>query len=101
MKTVASHDYIHLPAGYHLTEHARVRMYERGVTHQALCAAVYFGRAVSVRSAEILAIGRNEVRSCWRDGIDIAPYEGIQVVCGSNGAIMTVYRNKCLRGLRR
>ena len=101
MKSVASHDYMHLPVGYHLTEHARVRMYERGVTHQALCAAVYFGRAASVRKVEILAIGRNEVRSCWREGIDIAPYEGIQVVCCHNGIIMTVYRDKCLRRLRR
>lgn len=60
-----------------------------------------YGRVVHVRGAEIHAIGRKEVLRYRQRGIDLRMYEGIQVVCRPGaGVVLTVYRNRDLRGLR-
>jgi hypothetical protein len=41
-------------------------------------------------------IGRNEVRRAAVSGVDIARFEGVHVLCGHDGGIITVYRNKNL-----
>jgi hypothetical protein len=63
-------------------------------------AALAYGRRVHVRGATIRAIGRREVARYRSHGIDLAMYEGVQVVCGSDGAVLTAYRNRDFRGLR-
>jgi len=45
-------------------------------------------------------IGRNEVERLIRQGIDLRDYEGVHVVRSADGDIITVYRNRDLRGLR-
>lgn len=83
-----------------LTDHARARMSQRGISGDAVLAALCHGRSAHVRGAEIFAIGRAEILRAGRHGIDLAGYEGVQVVCALSGAILTVYRNRDLRGLR-
>ena len=34
------------------------------------------------------------------DGVELSSVEGVQVVCTDSGSILTVYRNRDLRGLR-
>ena len=83
-----------------LTKHARKRMKNRGLSEAAVTAVVTYGRFVRTRGAGIYVIGRKEVE--WHNGkqIHLAPYEGIQVVCSLEGIVITVYRNRDLRGLR-
>ena len=51
--------------------------------------------------AAIYAIGRKEVERLGRSGVDVAEYEGVQVVCTpDSSAILTVYRNSDFRGLK-
>jgi hypothetical protein len=83
-----------------LTKHAAERMCTRGLPRAAVSAAVRYGRVVHTRGADILVIGRREVEWYGRDGIDLSRYEGVQVVCSTEGAILTVYRNRDFRGLR-
>lgn len=83
-----------------LTQHATERMATRGVRADAIDAALSFGRVVYIRGADIYAIGRKEVALHAREGIDLAAYEGIQVVVTSGGHILTVYRNRSFNGLR-
>jgi hypothetical protein len=84
-----------------LTKHARERMNARRVALSEIDAALDFGRLVYTRSAMIYAIGRKEVEQCRRQGIELSRFEGLQVVCSLDGVVITVYRNRNLRGLRR
>lgn len=83
-----------------LTYHAWQRMCSRHLSPAAIEAALDYGRIVYVRGAVIHAIGRNEVERYRREGIDLSKHEGVQVVCSSDGAVLTVYRNRDFRGLR-
>lgn len=88
----------YLPASYRLTDHARHRMTHRGISLEALSAAVLFGRVSTVRGgAEIFRIGRKEVEQARIQGIDLSPYEGVQVVCSVRGYVITTYRSHRMR----
>ena len=85
--------------GYRVSKHAWRRMSGRSVSPRALDAVVRYGRVARVRGADIHVIGRREVRKYRKHGLDLTPYEGLQVVCGPD-AIITTYRNHNLRGLK-
>lgn len=86
---------------YPLTDHAHRRMTARRVSPEALDAVLLHGRVCHVRGAEIHALGHKEVERLEREGVDLRRYEGLQVVCAIDGAVLTVYRNRDFRGLRR
>lgn len=83
-----------------LTKHAHARMNERRLSDEAVNMVMTYGRAVRVRGAEIYAVGRKEVEYYLAEGVDLSRFDGVQVVCSPDGAILTVYRNKDFRGLR-
>jgi hypothetical protein len=83
-----------------LTRHARERMSGRGLTAAAIRLVLKFGRAAHTRGATIYVVGRKEADRYRQDGIELSSVEGVQVVCTDNGSILTVYRNRDLRGLR-
>jgi hypothetical protein len=84
-----------------LSRHARVRMDARRLSEEALTMAMTYGRLARVRGAEIHAIGRKEVQRYATKGINLSRYEGVQVVCSTDGIILTIYRNNDFRPLRR
>lgn len=83
-----------------LTRHARRRMQMRAMSEEALALTLQFGRIVWTRGAQVFAIGYREVQRFLKEGIDLRPYEGVQVVCSPEGTILTVYRNRDFRRLR-
>ena len=89
-----------MESGSTMTDHAWCRMTARGLSQRAVDAVLMFGRMVYTRGAEIHAIGKKEVAKYARTGVDLRPYEGLQVVCvPSDGIIMTVYRNRDFRSI--
>ena len=86
--------------GFSLTKHALSRMSTRAISRPAIEAALEFGRCVEIRGAQIFAIGRREVARFRREGIELACFEGMQVVVMDGGAVVTVYRNRDFKGLR-
>src|SRR4051812_21176631 len=86
--------------GRMLTKHAADRMNTRRLPPAAISATIAYGRIVHIRGADIHVIGRKEVERGEREGIDLSRYEGVQVVCGGDGTILTVYRNSNFRTLR-
>lgn len=86
--------------GYRLSLHAHERMRSRGLPLDALRAALLYGRMVHVRDADTFVIGRREIRHHEKEGLDLSAYEGVHVVCHESGLVLTVYRNRDLRGLR-
>jgi len=84
-----------------MTYHARKRMNSRNITQQAIDAVFKYGRRIFTRGAIILAIGRKEVaRYLKKEGVELKQYEGIQIVCGSDLSVITVYRNHDFSSLR-
>jgi hypothetical protein len=85
---------------HRLTWHAQTRLTARSLSHETISAAMTFGRSIRIRGAEIYVIGRKEVEHYRHQGIDLSPFEGIQLVCSRDGAVITIYRNRDFRGLR-
>lgn len=83
-----------------LTKHARKRMNSRGLSDDAVTAALMYGRLTRTRGSEIYAIGRKEINKFKTIGIDLSNFDGVQVVCSSDGAVLTTYRNRDFRKLR-
>jgi len=88
------------PVLYQLSQHALDRMDARRLPAEAVRSVLAYGRAVWTRGACVHVIGRKEVRRYRRAGLDLAHYEGVHVVVSPEGTVLTVYRNRDLRGLR-
>ena len=95
-----SHDCANEHQSQVITTHARMRMMARRISETALSVVIDYGRVVYVRGAKIYVIGRKEVTKFLRQGVELADYEGIHVVCSTEGVILTTYRNRDFRGLR-
>ena len=90
-----------VPSTYALTQHALSRMDARRLSSDAVRQVLKYGRSTWTRGAKVFAIGRKEVAHYRRHyGLDLSRYEGVHVVTTAEGAILTVYRNHDLRGLR-
>jgi hypothetical protein len=84
-----------------LTQHAEVRLGQRRIPPSALAAVLAYGRRSFVRGAQVRAIGRNEVQRYQAKGIDLRPYEGLQVLLAADGSqVLTAYRNHDFRALK-
>jgi len=84
-----------------LTRHAKQRQRSRGIKSDAIDAVLEYGREVYTRGALIYAIGKREIKEQLRRGLNLSAYNGIQVLCSSDGGcVITVYRNRDFRGLR-
>jgi hypothetical protein len=89
-----------VPPVHRISLHAQDQMYARSISAEALRSALKYGRTAWTRGARIYAIGRKEVQYYRAHGIDLARFEGLHVVESVEGTIITVYRNRDLRGLR-
>jgi hypothetical protein len=89
-----------VPPVHRISLHAQDQMDARSISADALRSALKYGRAVWTRGARIYAIGLKEVQYYRAHGVDLARFEGIHVVESADGTIITVYRNRDLRGLR-
>ena len=83
-----------------LTYHAHRRMAARRLSSETVTAVLTFGRSIHARGAEIRVIGRKEIARYRPQGVDLTPFEGVQLVCAQDGTIITMYRNRDLRRLR-
>lgn len=89
-----------VPPTHRISLHAQDQMDARSISADALRSALKYGRTSWTRGARIYAIGRKEVQSYRTHGVDLARFEGVHVVESIDGTIITVYRNRDLRGLR-
>ncbi|MCB9745292.1 MAG: DUF4258 domain-containing protein [Alphaproteobacteria bacterium] len=83
-------------SGLILSAHAWRRMSARGISPEAVHAALRYGRVVQQDGAEVFFLGRKEVRR-WRGKVDLSAHQGLHVVIGRDGAVVTVYRNDTLQ----
>jgi len=76
-----------------ISDHARQRMGERGISNEAVFQVIAFGRIARGRGATIYAIGKKEVTEVAKHGINLSFCEGMHVVMNRSGIVLTVYRN--------
>lgn len=87
--------------GFELTEHARQRMDQRGVSEQAIELALRFGRKIHSRRALFHVIGKKEINKLGGQYPELKELDGVQVITtGDNESVITVYRNHDLRAIR-
>ena len=79
----------HLP----LTDHARKRMDQRGISPNLVDLTVSYGREIHYRKAVYYFIGDKEIKK-YKPILDLNPCKGLHVVFNDSGWISTVYRNK-------
>jgi len=90
-----------LSPGHHLSVHAWQRMCARGISPAAVRAVLQHGRVIHQRRAVYHVIGRLEVASGRRLGLNLGPFEGVHVVVAQDGTIKTAFRNRELSEIER
>lgn len=82
------------------SRHAEFRMCSRRISERAIEAVIKYGRVIHKRKAVIYAVGKREVKYYRQSGINLEPFEGIQVICSIEGKVITAYRNRDFYGLK-
>ena len=83
-----------------LSSHAKTQMKRRGISSEAVRMVLKFGREVFTRGAIVYAVGRKEIEHFKNIGINLVGLNGLQVVCGEDLSVITVYRNRDFKRLR-
>lgn len=94
MQTISSAEF------HPLTNHAGLRMQQRHISSRLVDAVIRYGRTIHARGATYKVIGHKEVERFASRGIDLREADGIQVIIGHDGAVITAYRNHDLRKIR-
>lgn len=84
-----------------MTRHARQRRDARRITDAGIEAALTWGRTWHHDGYIFHRIDRRTVTRARRQGADLGAFEGVLVVEGPDGAIVTVFRNREGRRVRR
>lgn len=87
-------------AEFFLTLHAQERMSHRHISAIDIENVISYGRRAYTRGAVIYVVGAKEVKLQRTFGVNLERCEGVHVVCTNDNSILTVYRNRDLRGLK-
>ena len=83
-----------------LTNHAAIRMQQRGISKAALQAVLDFGRRIHAKGLTFYVVGRKEVALYADRGVNLANFEGLQVLVTADGAVVTTYRSRDLHAIK-
>lgn len=83
-----------------LTDHAQMRMGQRGISPHAVQLVLSYGRTLHAWGTTYRVIGHKEVVRCAERGIDVAEADGVHVLVAPDGSVVTAYRNHELRKIR-
>ena len=100
MQTILSSKDITSNNNLNISYHAKKQMKRRGISSEAIWKVLEFGREVFTRGAIVYVLGRKEIEHFKNVGINLIGLNGLQVVCGEDLSVITVYRNRNFRRLR-
>lgn len=83
-----------------VTQHAALRMQQRGIRTGVLEQVLTYGRRIHAKGMTYCAIGRKEVSLYASRGLDLSAAAGVQALVSQDGAVVTVYRNHDFHGIR-
>jgi hypothetical protein len=84
-----------------LTAHARRRQAARRIPSEGIEAAVDWGREWHYDGVVFLRLDRRAVSRAGRSGFALQQFEGVHVILAQDGAVLTVYRHRRGRKVRR
>lgn len=84
-----------------LTRHAQSRMGSRHISEDAVQATLDYGRSYRAGGAQLFRLGWREIASARQAGLDLSLHEGVHVILGDNGRVVTTWRCRTLRRLWR
>ena len=83
------------------TRHARVRCAQRAIPHDAIEAALAWGREYAQPSRHaVYFLGRRQVDAAARMGVDVGRFENTAIVFSADGAVVTAIRTRSPRRFR-
>jgi len=85
---------------YPISQHAELRMQQRHISPQVLEDVLRYGRLIYSRGVAFRVVGHKEVERYAARGIDLRMAEGVHVLVGPDGGVITAYRNHDLRKIR-
>ena len=83
-----------------LTNHAAIRMQQRGISRAALQTVLTFGRRIRAKGLTFYVVGRKEVALHADRGVNLANFEGMQVLVANDGMVVTTYRSRDLHAIK-
>ena len=83
-----------------LTNHAAIRMQQRGISTAALQAVLDFGRRIHAKGFTFYVVGHKEVILYADRGVNLSNFEGLQVLVAADGAVVTTYRSRDLHAIK-
>ena len=83
-----------------LTDHAAIRMQQRGISRSALQTVLDFGRRIHAQGLTFYVVGRKEVALYADRGVNLTNFEGLQVLVAADGAVVTTYRSRDLHAIK-
>ena len=83
-----------------LSEHAKQRIFDRGIKIDFVFRTIGVGRISRGRGATIYSIGKKEIKKYSIQKINLQPCEGIHVVTNRSGLVLTVYKNLAMPKLK-
>jgi hypothetical protein len=84
-----------------MSQHAEVRMQQRGIRRTDVELAVQYGRRIHAKGLTYYVVGRKEVERQAMHGVNIAGLAGLQVlVKKEDGMIVTTYRSTDFHAIR-
>lgn len=76
------------------TDHALLRMAQRGVSDAQVERVLRYGRKIYNRGALVIVVGKREIRRLARFVDDIHELDGLHVVVTTECVVITAYRNR-------
>ena len=87
------------PQGF--TDHAWKRISSRRIPKEGIEAAIMYGRRYWNQGREVYRLDRRSVQHAKKQGFCLRQYEGIHVILGESGEVVTAYRNRTCKRLPR
>ena len=84
-----------------ITSHAWKRISGRRICEKGIFAAIEHGRRYWNHGRLVYRLDRRCISKARGRGLDLQQYEGIHVVLGDEGQVVTVYKNKQCKRLPR
>lgn len=83
-----------------LTQHAVIRMQQRGITETDIRMVIRFGRRIRVKAITYYVLGRKEIQRYAVRGFNFSDLHGLQVLVCAEGKVITTYRNQDFRSIK-
>lgn len=83
-----------------LTQHAVIRMQQRGISEADINTVMRFGRSIRSKALMYYVLGRKEIQRYAVLGFNFSDLHGLQVLVSAEGKVVTTYRNQDFRSIK-